>query len=296
MHRAPEAVWDDPPVGDRVAFVLGGGGKLGAAEVGMLRALGEAGIAPDLVVGTSIGAVNGVAVAADPTPAGTEHLRAMWTQVDESGIFGGSFVGRLRHLARTRTSIHSIEPLRRLLERALPQRDFAELAVPFQCVAACIETSDAHWFDRGDLLTAVLASCAVPGLLPAVRIGDRHYLDGGIVESIPVQRALDLGADEVYVLQVGRIEQPLRPPTRPHEVAMVAFEIARRRSFAAAMAALPDGVRVHVLPTGGTGPRFNDLRQLRYRDFSDIDERIDQAHDATAEYLSDPDPARAPGT
>jgi NTE family protein len=280
-------VWDDPPVGNRVAFVLGGGGKLGAAEVGMLRALVDAGIRPDLVLGTSIGAVNGVALAADPTDAGITRLHALWADVDHSGIFGGSLVDRLRHLARTRTSLHSNEPLRRLLERALPARTFDDLAVPFQCVAACIETSDAHWFSSGDLIEAVLASCAVPGLLPAVRIGDRHYLDGGIVESIPVRRALELGADEVYVLQVGRIEEPLTPPTRPHEVAMVAFEIARRRSFASAMADLPDGVTVHVLPTGGSGPRFNDLRQLRYRDFSDIDERIRAAERASADYLAD---------
>jgi NTE family protein len=269
------------------AFVLGGGGRLGAAEVGMLRALADAGVRPDLVLGTSIGAVNGVAIAADPGADGVAHLRSLWTEVDHSGVFGGSLVDRIRHLARTRTSLHSNEPLRRLLERALDVRRFDELAVPFQCVAACIETADAHWFADGDLVPAVLASCAVPGLLPAVRIGDRHYLDGGIVESIPVRRALELGATEVFVLQVGRIEQPLEPPTRPHEVAMVAFEIARRRSFASAMADLPDGVRVHVLPTGGTGPRFNDLRQLRYRDFGGIDERIDQAEQATAAYLRD---------
>ena len=274
-------------MGDRVAFVLGGGGRLGAVQVGMLVALGDAGIRPDLVVDTSIGAVNGAAVAADPGSAGLRRLRSMWARVDHSGIFGGSVVDRMRHLARTRTSLHSNEPLRRLLEESLTPRTFEDLAVPFQCVAACIETSDAEWFSNGGLVDAVLASCAVPGLLPAVRIGDRHYLDGGIVESIPVRRALELGADEVYVLQVGRIEQPLAPPTRPHEVAMVAFEIARRRSFASAMADLPQGVSVHVLPTGGIGPRFNDLRQLRYRDFSDVDTRIRQAAEATAAYLSD---------
>lgn len=269
----------------RVAFVLGGGGRLGAAEVGMLRALVRAGVRPDLVLGTSIGAINGVAVAADPTAAGVEHLRSLWAEVEHTGVFGGSLVDRLRHLARTRTSIHSNEPLRHLLRRGVPVERFEDLAVEFQCVAACIETATAEWFTSGPLVEAVVASCAVPGLLPAVRIGDRHYLDGGIVESIPVRRALELGAGEIYVLQVGRIEQPLAPPSRPHEVAMVAFEIARRSSFAQAMADLPEGVAVHVLPTGGTGPRFNDLRQLRYRDFSDIDERIDAADRATSDYL-----------
>ena len=105
-------------------------------------------------------------------------------------------------------------------------------------------------------MPAVLASSAVPGLLPAVEVDGRHYLDGGIVDSIPIRRALDHGAGTVHVLQVGRIEEPLRAPRWPHEVAMVAFEIARRRSFSAAMASVADDVEVHVLPTGGQGPRF----------------------------------------
>ena len=131
----------------------------------------------------------------------------------------------------------------------------------------------------------VLASCAVPGLLPSVEVEGRHYLDGGVVDSIPVQRAIELGADRIFVLQVGRIEEPLSVPRRPHEVALVAFEIARRHSFATAMAGRPEGVEVHVLPTGGSPVRFNDLRQLRYRDFSDVGRRIDDAEAAATEYL-----------
>lgn len=273
---------------DRVgptAFVLGGGGRLGAAEVGMLAALLDAGVAPDLVVGTSIGALNGVAVALDPSPAGAERLRGLWAEVVHSGVFGGSIVDRVRHLARHRTSLHSGEPLDRLIRTVVGDRDIEGLEVEFQCVASCIETAAPEWFDRGPAVPAVMASCAVPGLLPAVEIAGRHYLDGGIVDSIPVQRALDLGARRVFVLQVGRIEEPLRPPRHPQDVAVVAFELARRNRFASAMSALPDGVDVHVLPTGGTGPRATDLRQLRYRDFSDVEARIDAAHGASTEYL-----------
>ena len=267
------------------AFVLGGGGRLGATEVGMLRALLDADIVPDLVLGTSIGAINGAAVAADPSPAGVDRLQAMWAKVDRSGVFGGRIVDRVRHLATTRTSLHSNEPLRHLLTEVLGQVRIEDLDIHFECVAACIETSSATWFSSGPAVPAVLASAAVPGLLPPVELDGRHYLDGGIVDSIPVQRAIALGATTIHVLQVGRIEQPLEVPRRPHEVALVAFEIARRHSFAAAMSSLPDGVTVHVLPTGGTGPRFNDLRQLRYSDFSDIGDRIDGSERATARYL-----------
>ena len=269
------------------AFVLGGGGRLGAAEVGMLAALVDARIAPDLVLGTSIGAINGVAIVDDPTPRGVERLRSLWSEVERSGMFGGSFVDRVRHVAATRTSLHSNEPLRRLLHHVVVDRRIEDLPVRFQCVAACIETAEATWFDRGEIADRVLASCAVPGLLPPVQIDGRHYLDGGVVDSIPVQRAIDLGAERIFVLQVGRIEEPLRPPRRPHEVAMVAFEIARRHSFATAMALRPEGVEVHVLPTGGRPLRFNDLRQLRYRDFSDVGQRIDDAEVAAAGYLAE---------
>ena len=141
-------------------------------------------------------------------------------------------------------------------------------------------------------MPSVLASAAVPGLLPPVELDGRLYLDGGIVDSIPVPRAIAMGATTIHVLQVGRIEQPLAVPRRPHEVALVAFELARRHSFSTAMNSLPEGVSVHVLPTGGTGPRFNDLRQLRYNDFSDIESRIATAEVATARYLAEQGLAR----
>ena len=152
-----------------VAFVLGGGGLLGAHEVGMLRALLEAGIVPDLVVGTSVGAVNGAVVAAEPTGVAVDRLAALWRDLDSSGLFAGSLLGQLRTLARTRTSLHSEEPLRALLDEHLPVRTFGELVVPFQCVAASVERAAEHWFSAGSLTDAVLASCAVPGLLPPAR-------------------------------------------------------------------------------------------------------------------------------
>jgi NTE family protein len=190
-------------------------------------------------------------------------------------------------LARTRTHAHVPDPLRELLDAELGGRRIEELPVRFQCVAASIERAAEHWFDHGPVTDAVLASCAVPGLFPPVRIGEEHFVDGGIVNSIPVGRAVALGARTVYVLNVGRIERPLQPPRRPWEVGMVAFEIARRHRFASDMAALPDDVTVHVLPTGAPeAPRYADLSALRYRDFSRVADRIARAHDATLGYLA----------
>ena len=270
-----------------VAFVLGGGGVLGAHEVGMLQALAEAGVRPDLVLGTSVGALNGVFVAAHEDPGqAVPELAAVWREGVAADAFAGSLFGRVRTLARSGTHLHPNEPLRRLLE-ALPVANIEDLALPFQCVAASIERAAAHWFTSGPIVPAVLASAAVPGLLPPVRVGDEHFFDGGLVHSIPIGRALELGARTVYVLHVGRIEQPLQPPTRPWEVGLVAFEIARRYRFAEDMAAIPSGVTVHVLPAGADGQAGADLSQLRYRDTSRIDEHIRRAYEASAAYLAE---------
>jgi NTE family protein len=271
--------------GVKTAFVLGGGGILGAHEVGMLRALSEAGISPDLVVGTSVGAINGAFVAADPAGAAAWLARA-WLGEALRQAFSETIFGQVARLARSGTHLHSLEPLRAMLEGALPGRDFADLRLPFHCVAASIERASARWFSAGPVVPAVLASCAVPGLLPPVALDGEHFFDGGLVDSIPVGKALSLGARTVYVLHVGRIERPLTAPRRPWEVGLVAFEIARRHRFHEEMSALPGDVQVHVLPSGAD-KRPADLAQLRYRDKAGVGASIDRAYQASARYLAE---------
>jgi NTE family protein len=266
------------------AFVLGGGGLLGAHEVGMLRALSAAGIRPDLVVGTSIGAVNGAFVAADPE-GGAERLTDLWRGESLRVVFSETILGRAVRLVQSGTHLHAIEPLRKMLADKLPAEDFADLKLPFHCVAASIEHATARWFSGGPIVPAVMASCAVPGLLPPVEIDGLHYFDGGLVDSIPVGRAVALGASTVYVLHAGRIESPLPVPSRPWEVGLVAFEIARRHRFHEEMSALPPGVRVHVLPTGGDRLPPG-LGQFRYRGKNKVSSSIDRAYAASAGYLA----------
>ena len=266
-----------------IAYVLGGGGVLGAVEVGMLRALLRSGIRPDLVVGTSIGAFNGAAVAADPTEAVADRLSTLWSAPRAGNVYSDSLARQLSRFAR-HTHLHSPAPLRRLLTREIGEETtFADLVVPFQCCAASIERAAEHWFTSGPVIDAILASSAVPGLLPPVEIGGEHYIDGGIVNSIPLDRAVMLGAKTVFVLQVGRIERPLRPPRRPWEVAQVAFEVARRHRFARELAEAPPEVAVHVLPTGGGSARDDSPRA--YRDMSLTRLRIVRAYEASREYL-----------
>jgi len=266
------------------AFVLGGGGVLGAVEVGMLRALLERGIVPDLVLGTSVGALNGALVASDPTIGVVERLVELWRGAGETrDVYGDRPLSTVRRAVSTRTHIYSAAPLKARLRAELGDLTFEELPVRFQVCAASIERAAEHWFDSGTVVEAVVASAAVPGLLPPARVGDEHFLDGGIVNSIPLGRAVALGATRVFVLQVGRIDRPLRVPTKPWEVARVSFEIARRHRFTRELAELPPGVEAHVLPAAGTSSRDDSL--FAYRDFTRVRAKIDATYDACVVYL-----------
>jgi NTE family protein len=273
-----------------IAFVLGGGGVLGAHEVGMLRALAESSIEPDIILGTSVGAINGAFFAAQPNAIGVDRLTQLWTDSNLSEVSAGLLLRRITTLARSGTHLQSLDEARGRLAAALPVQRVEQLEVPFQCVAASIERAAEHWFDHGRLADVVLASSAVPGILPPVKIGDEHFIDGGIVNSIPVARAVALGAKTIYVLQVGRLEKPLGPPRWPWEVGLVAFEVARRHRFAHDLTSLPDGVELHVLPTGGSAaPAYNDVPgQLRVRRIArSVRQQIELSYEAARAYLDE---------
>lgn len=269
------------------ALVLGGGGLRGAVEAGMARALAETGVQPDMVFGTSIGAVNGAVLASGEFGRMAAQLEQGWRGLASTGVLRERVSGRVLNMVRHRTHLHSSDGLRDLLNDWLPYRSFEELAVPFECSAACIETSSEAWFDSGPLVPAVLASCAVPTLLAPVKVDGRHYIDGGVVNSIPVSRAIEKGATTIYVMHVGNIDTPLKVPRQPWDIAFVSFEIARRHRFHRDMATLPPHVTVHVLPTGDSRKlKYNDIAKLRYNHRDTIASRLDAAYQASVDYLA----------
>jgi len=269
------------------AFVLGGGGVLGAVEVGMLRALLERDITPDLVLGTSVGALNGALVARQPDLGVVERLTELWRGANEAGreVYGDRPLRTVRRAVSTGTHIYSSKPLKQRLTEELGETTFEELPVRLQVCAASIERAAEHWFSTGPVVDAVVASAAVPGLLPPAKVGDEHFLDGGIVNSVPLGRAVALGATRVFVLQVGRFDRPLTVPRRPWEVARVSFEIARRHRFVRELEELPPGVEAHVLPARGTSARDDSL--FGSKDFSTVQVRIDATYDACVTYLDE---------
>ena len=274
--------------GNKTAFVLGGGGALGGYEVGMLRALLEAGIHPDLIVGTSIGSIQGAMAAADPTLSGVTAMTEMWVEFVTEKVMKTSPLHAASNMVHSHSHYGSSDALHKLVVECLgEQTRFEDLTVPFQCAATSIEKCAARYFDSGPLVPAVMASCAVPGLWPAVELDGQHFFDGGLVDSIPIGRAIELGASLIYVLHVGRIEQPLKVPNLPWEVASVCFEISRRHGFMDVMNTIPEGVTVHVMPSGEDpdAPHHKKLLESTSNQLKHVFATIDHGYVASAEYL-----------
>jgi NTE family protein len=162
-----------------VAFVLGGGGSLGAMQVGMLEALAEHAIVPDLVVGTSVGAINGAVLAADPQGA-AHRLAHSWSRLDPSRVFPRSIIGPLRALRERHIQLVSESGLAKILSENLPSgATFDDLAVPLRVVTTDAATGEALVISSGPLVPALLASAAIPGIFPPVERDGRFLYDGG---------------------------------------------------------------------------------------------------------------------
>lgn len=262
----------------RTAWVLGGGGNLGSIQVGMLRALADRGEVPDLVLGCSVGSLNALMAAADPSPEGIERLRQTWLGIRGDEVFPSGRINGPWQLLKKSPSLYPNEGLVALIERSAPHVRFEDYPTPLQCVATDLHTGRARWFDSGPVRDAVLASAALPAAFPPVPIGSGLYIDGGVVDNVPIRRALDLGADRVVVLHVGNFDRPRPDPKRPLDVLLQSFSIARNAGFEADLQRVPDDVEVLVLP--GIDPG-----NIRRTDFSRTGELIERATAAAAAYL-----------
>jgi NTE family protein len=260
----------------RCAFVLGGGGNLGAVQVGMLKAVLERGVVPDLVVGCSVGAVNGAALAGDPTLAGVERLAEVWRNLDGDAVFPTGPLGGIR-LLRRGTAVASNEGLARLLD-GLGYERIEDAAVALHVVATSLRTGRARWFSSGPVREAVLASAALPGIFPPVEVDGELLIDGGVVDLVPMGRALALGADRLFVFHVGAHRQPRAEHRRPIDVVLSALAIARNHRFLAEVDNLPAGVEAVVFPAVDPG-------NLRPHDFRRSAELIERGYEAAASHL-----------
>ena len=187
----------------RTAFVLSGGSSLGAIQVGMLHALLEAGIQPDFMIGTSVGAVNAAWLAGQPDLEGALKLAAIWSGLRRQDIFPiNPWAGAMGIFGRNNHVI-SNAGLRSVLEKNLPYKRLEEARIPVHVITTDLRTGRAVVLSSGPAVPALLASTAIPGVFPPVSIGRRLLVDGGVANHTPIAAAIELGAQRVVVLPIG---------------------------------------------------------------------------------------------
>jgi NTE family protein len=274
------------------AFVLSGGASLGALQVGMLRALYERGITADLLVGTSVGALNAAFVASRPqTPATARELARVWRGIQRTDAFPlslrtvvGGLSGQRDHLVPTRG-------LRQIVQRHVELDDLADAVVPLHLVAFDVTAGTETVLSEGLALDAIVASCSIPGIFPPVAIGDKLLVDGGVVNNTPIQHAVELGAERVYVLptQVSSWAQPGAPRTAL-DAAIYGLALLVASRLEADIARYENDVELIVLPAA------NSLG-VQPTDFDHSSRLTAEAHAASREALAQaaaPVPVPAP--
>ncbi len=272
----PRNAWLDLPA--PIGFVLSGGASLGSVQVGMLRALDEAGVRPDFVVGTSVGALNGAIIAAHPDDA-VDRLTETWLEMQRSDVFPGNLLGSIWRLGRTRTHAIGTEGLQRVAARALQADTFADLQIPLGVVAVDLTVGRTRVLDSGPLVPALLASSAIPGIFPPVSMDGHLLVDGAMLADIALPQARDF--HEVGTLVVLDCMVP-PPPGDPRSVADV-LAATSKLQFRAQLQVAVDHVEHEVPVLSMPAP---SARRVSPFDFSQTQQLIEESHRAGEAFLS----------
>jgi NTE family protein len=261
-----------------VVFVLPNGGSAGAVQVGVLQSMLEAGIYPDALVACSVGALNAAYMAADPSLDQVRRMAEGWTGVTPQDVFGFEWHRAAARLVRRLDHLCSPDPLRALIRRACPVDDLSELTVPLHVVTTDLDLGVSRWWTQGPAEDIIYASACLPGLLPpAVLDGSRH-VDGGVLDPVPVARAVDLDASRVYV--IGEPPEPgeRRPGRTALDILLRSFTISRYGRLPNPAALARPGQQVIVVPGAGTG-------DIPIRDFSRTTELIEESRARSSRFL-----------
>lgn len=265
----------------KTAYVLSGGASLGAVQVGMLLGLAKAGVTPDFIVGTSVGAVNGGWVAARSDAAGIAALADVWRSLSRRDVFPTRPIVGLLGLGGRRPNLVPGTGLRRLLDRNLRFTRLDEAPTPLHVVATDVLSGHDVLLSTGNAVEAIAASAAIPAVLPPVTVCGRELMDGGVVNNTPLSHAVALGAEVVYVLPTGYACDLARPPRGAIAMALHALTLAINQRLAADIARFEAAIELRVVP-----PLCPV--QVSPIDFSHASALIAQAHRATTAWLARP--------
>lgn len=268
-----------------IAFVLSGGGSLGAVQVGMLQALADREVRPDLLIGTSAGAINAAYIAGHGTGReALDDLARVWCGLRRRDVFRFDPLRHLLAIAGTRPALCSDSGLRRLVETNLPYRNLEDASIPLHIVTTDLLSGQEVLLSSGDAVSAVMASAAIPGVLPPVERDGLTLVDGGVANNAALSQAVALGADEVYVLPTGFACALQRAPSSAIGAALQALTLLIEQRLVIDVAHFRDSATLKVLPP---------LCPLAVSsaDFSRAAELIERARSATGDWLDSGGPA-----
>lgn len=267
-----------------VAYVLSGGSSLGSVQAGMALALEEHGVKPDFVIGTSVGALNGAWLASGQS---AEGLADVWRQLSSRQIFPlHPLVGLKGFLGRHSYLIPNTG-LRNVIRSNVPFQNIEDALIPFSVIATDASNGQEVHLESGPVVDAVLASSAIPGVFPPVKVDGRVLIDGGIAANAPISHAIDNGATDVWVLSTGYSCALPEPPGSAVAMALHAIGLLVNQRFRLETEQREFDVNVHLIPAPcpiEVGPT----------DFSQSAELIDRAYRGTLQWIGNGEPHAIP--
>jgi NTE family protein len=258
--------------------VLAGGGSLGAVQVGMMQALAARGITADMVVGSSVGALNGAFYAGDPTLAGVERLAAIWRGLRRSDVFPMTWRTLLSFIWR-RDFLISHDGIRKLVDDHIPFRNLEDAALPVHIVTTDVITGDSIVFSDGPAAEAIVASTAIPGAFSPVYYRDHYLSDGAVSSNTPVRVAVKKGARRLIILPTGHACANDAPPVGALANALHALTLLIARQLVNELENLGPDIEYFVVPP------LCPLVGSPY-DFSRTAEHIERARLSTEAWLA----------
>jgi NTE family protein len=228
-------------------LVFAGGGSYGAIQVGMLHSLAARGISADMVVGSSVGALNGAYYAGDPTLKGVLQLETIWRGLTRHDVFPVNWRTLLGFLRR-RDFLIPHDGIQKLIDDHLPYRNLQDAELPIHIVATDIVTGDSVVLSEGSAAQAIIASTAIPGAFAPVPYKNFYLADGAISSNTPIKIAIAKGATRLIILPTGYACSTDTPPTGAVATALHALTLLIARQLVSELEDIGPEIEYYVVP------------------------------------------------
>lgn len=263
----------------KTAFVLSGGASLGAVEVGALKAITEQGIQADLVLGTSVGSLNGAMYAYNPTLEGIKQLEEIWLNIKAWDVFTPSPVTPVLGITTAGQYLISPKNLRKLINKKMPFKNIEDTQIPLYIIGTDVKSGEEVVFDKGLAIEALMTSAGIPGVFPPQHMANRTLVDGGVVNNAAISTAYRLGAKQIVIFPIGT-PSPDREPKNFTEMIIHSLIYLLNRQLTADILYFKDQVEMIVIPP----PNNVDVWP---NDFSQSKKLITKAYEKAKHWLDE---------